>query len=288
MSLYSISRLPDFARRSPGHAARRNIPGDDRACSDNGMGADCHARHDHHAHADPDIVLDNDFFRARRLLAHGDIAALGAVGNAAHSRAAGNHTMIADLKPGARLIDQDAGAEGDINAGPHPTLVDADAAVGIEDVFIADVRDLGFIQTDSADLIYACHVLEHFGRHEYLDVLREWARVLKPGGILRLSVPDFAACAALYYEQGLVDGLTGLIGLISGGQRDDMDYHRMIFDEAFLAKSLQSVGFGDVRRWDWRHTEHTHVDDFSQAYIPHLAKDNGRLMSLNIEAVKTA
>ena len=37
---------------------------------------------------------------------------------------------------------------------------------------------------------------------------------------------------------------------------------------------------------DWRDTEHSELDDFSQSYLPHMDKDNGKLMSLNIEAVK--
>lgn len=151
---------------------------------------------------------------------------------------------------------------------------------------VADVRDLGFLATGSADLVYACHVLEHFGREEFKDVLTEWHRILKPRGVLRLSVPDFAACAKLYYEQGLRDGLTGLIGLISGGQRNEYDFHKIIFDRPFLTAALKDVGFAEVRPWDWRTTEHADVDDYSQAYIPHLDKENGLLMSLNLEGVK--
>jgi len=151
---------------------------------------------------------------------------------------------------------------------------------------VADVRDLSFIPSDTAELVYASHLLEHFGRAEFKAVLKEWRRVIKPQGILRLAVPDFAACAALYYEQGLADGLTGLIGLIVGGQRDSFDYHRMIFDERFLTEALREVGFIEVRPWSWRSTEHAQVDDYSQAYLPHLAKDSGRQMSLNLEAVK--
>ena len=135
-------------------------------------------------------------------------------------------------------------------------------------------------------LIYASHVLEHFGRREYQAVLAEWFRVLAPGGVLRLAVPDFAACAAIYYESGLIDGLSGLVGLIVGGQRDGNDYHKMVFDEAFLTRELLDTGFSTVRRWDWQTTEHAGVDDYSQAYIPHLQKQDGRLMSLNLEAVK--
>ena len=150
---------------------------------------------------------------------------------------------------------------------------------------IAAVQGLP-VANDSASLIYASHVLEHFDRRACRSVLAEWFRVLRPGGILRLAVPDFAACAAIYYENGLADGLSGLVGLIVGGQRDEYDFHKMIFDEPFLSRILHETGFQAVRRWDWRSTEHAHIDDYSQAYLPHLAKTAGRLMSLNLEATK--
>jgi len=142
------------------------------------------------------------------------------------------------------------------------------------------------VDDNSVSLIYACHVLEHFGRYTYKAVLKEWFRVLKPGGILRLAVPDFAACAAIYYENGLADGLSGLIGLIIGGQRNEHDFHKMIFDEDFLRRDLIEIGFREVRQWDWRATEHAGIDDYSQAYLPHMHKEDGRQMSLNLEAVK--
>jgi len=42
----------------------------------------------------------------------------------------------------------------------------------------------------SADVVYASHVLEHFNRDAALRFLKECRRVLRPGGVLRLSVPD--------------------------------------------------------------------------------------------------
>lgn len=152
--------------------------------------------------------------------------------------------------------------------------------------YAADVRDLSFVPDNSVDLIYASHVLEHFGRWEYLDVLRAWTRAIKPGGVLRLAVPDFKACAAVYYERGLEHGISGLLGLICGGQRDPLDYHKMVFDEDLLRADLTALGYSDIGLWDWRTVEHSGVDDFSQAYIPHLQKDSGRHMSLNIQGVK--
>jgi predicted SAM-dependent methyltransferase len=148
------------------------------------------------------------------------------------------------------------------------------------------VTDFSIIPDNTFDLVYASHVLEHFGRHEVQNVLKEWFRVTAPQGVIRLAVPDFAAVVAFYAQEGLRDGKSGLVGLVCGGQRNEYDFHKIIFDEPFLTSLLKSVGFVNVRRWDWRTTEHAHIDDFSQSYIPHLDKANGQLMSLNLEATK--
>lgn len=145
------------------------------------------------------------------------------------------------------------------------------------------VDDLPFAADGSVELIYASHVLEHFGRHELDHVLREWFRVLKAGGILRVAVPDFEAVVERYQETG---DIAELVGLVSGGQRNQYDFHKMIFDEKLLRLHLLDAGFRSVSRYDWRTTEHAALDDYAQAYLPHMDKEHGRLMSLNIEAVK--
>jgi len=45
----------------------------------------------------------------------------------------------------------------------------------------SDVSDLPMFEDSSVDLIYACHVLEHFKQYEIEGVLTEWYRVLKSG-----------------------------------------------------------------------------------------------------------
>lgn len=145
-----------------------------------------------------------------------------------------------------------------------------------------DISQLTAFESAQVDMIYASHVLEHFGRHRFVSVLTEWHRVLKPGGLLRLSVPDFESCAELYIESGRTN-ISSITGLVVGGQRDGYDYHNMIFDKRSLTQQLNTIGFDQVRRWDWRTTEHSHIDDYSQAYLPHMDKEAGRLMSLNLE-----
>lgn len=63
---------------------------------------------------------------------------------------------------------------------------------------VATIDNLSFIGDGTVDLIYNCHVLEHFKRREVAKVLTEWKRVLKPGGTLRISVPDFARLCEVY------------------------------------------------------------------------------------------
>ncbi len=53
-----------------------------------------------------------------------------------------------------------------------------------------DITQLPFDDT-GITLIYVSHVLEYFDREEVLLILKEWYRVLKFGGILRLAVPNF-------------------------------------------------------------------------------------------------
>jgi len=152
---------------------------------------------------------------------------------------------------------------------------------------VADVSDLSFVPDGTVSLIYAASVLEHFGRHDYMRVLAEWHRVLKPGGVLRLSVPDFDAAVAVYLDrERFPEGLRLIHGALIGGQRDEWDYHKMVFNKDLLTESLIQTGFRTCRPWDWKETEHSHVDDYSQAYHPHMDKTNGLLQALNMEGVK--
>jgi predicted SAM-dependent methyltransferase len=148
---------------------------------------------------------------------------------------------------------------------------------------VATIDSLSFIRDDSVSLIYACHVLEHFKRADVMRVLREWLRVLQPNGVLRIAVPDFAKLVEVYQKNR---DIKQVVGPIFGGQDYLYNIHYNIFDEHSLAELLGKAGYSKVQRYDWRETEHAAVDDFSQAYIPHMDKKKGILISLNVEATK--
>jgi predicted SAM-dependent methyltransferase len=148
---------------------------------------------------------------------------------------------------------------------------------------VGPVDSLPSIKTNSVDLIYTCHVLEHFKRNDVKHTLLEWFRVLKPGGELRIAVPDFSVLCDLYYKDR---DLKKIIGPLYGRQDHEFNFHYNTFDFNSLKDILISAGFRSVRRYNWRDTEHAQVDDFSQAYIPHLDKTNGTLISLNVSCNK--
>jgi predicted SAM-dependent methyltransferase len=162
--------------------------------------------------------------------------------------------------------------------------VDRDAYDHIDHV--ADISQLPFLASDSVDLIYCCHALEYFDRFEIPKVLGEWRRVLKKGGVLRLSVPDLDQVCRLYEMKRDPKLLYGfLYGHYAKGGATPI-YHKMIFNFESMQEFLHEAGFQQVKRYDWRETIHKDHDDYSQAYFPHMDKDKGLLMSLNIEATK--
>jgi len=138
----------------------------------------------------------------------------------------------------------------------------------------------------SVDLIYASHVIEYFDRREVLSVLKEWKRVLRIDGVLRIAVPDFYQMAKLY----LVDSydLEKFLGPLYGKMvmLKKTIYHKTVYDFNDLKELLEEVGFRNIKKYDWRETDHSEFDDHSQAYIPHMDKENGTLISLNVECLK--
>tara|TARA_R110000796_G_scaffold187972_4_gene304927 strand:+ start:132 stop:674 length:543 start_codon:yes stop_codon:yes gene_type:complete len=141
-------------------------------------------------------------------------------------------------------------------------------------------------ENNSVDLIYASHVLEYFNRTEAEKVLKEWHRVLKPGCVLRIAVPDFKALSSLYNSEKI--RLQNVLGPLYGQMKMEKKiiYHKTTYDFENISMFLKSLGFSEVKKYDWRKTSHSQFDDHSQAYFPHMNKESGTLISLNVEAIK--
>jgi FkbM family methyltransferase len=108
------------------------------------------------------------------------------------------------------------------------------------------------IADNAVDEIRASHCLEHFSHREVPAVLKEWVRVLKPGGLLRIAVPDFAKIAKNYIEGVPQPTQT----YIMGNQDDADDFHKSLFDRERLTGVMIAAGLVHIEPWtselgDW-------------------------------------
>jgi len=130
--------------------------------------------------------------------------------------------------------------------------------------------------------IYACHVLEHFSRWRIDSVLKRWYDILEPNGELFISVPNFRAIVD-YYQK--TKDVKPLIGLLYGGQDYKENNHHICWDYASMQIDLNKAGFRVGGLYDWKRY-FSDFDDYSKCYLPHMDREHGMLMSLNVWAVK--
>lgn len=154
----------------------------------------------------------------------------------------------------------------------------------------------------SADRVYLSHTLEHlFYPHEVHSLLSEIARVLAPGGIVRIVVPDIEIAIAAYVENDLrfFEGrretswpdwdietrLESFLGYAGVGPHPGMfaHAHKYGYDFETLAHALECAGFHTVTRCAYQGSRDSklRIDDAS-AYAG--AQKDGRYYSLFVEA----
>ena len=138
-----------------------------------------------------------------------------------------------------------------LNLGARDTIIhgyknlDCDAHPGVD--YVGNIEDLSQFASASVESIYASHCLEHISHTRTLAALVEWARVLRPGGILYVAVPDFKRMAELYLTSGLSDWL---VNFIHGDHGYATAFHYAAFDFKRLHSLLLSAGFSEASQVD--------------------------------------
>ncbi|GLD92091.1 hypothetical protein PINS_up000624 [Pythium insidiosum] len=136
----------------------------------------------------------------------------------------------------------------------HPDwrIVDIQPGKHVDDVLPMDDLSPSYGE-HTVSAIYASHVLEHchygvFDQHVQ-RTLREWHRVLAPGGALLLAVPDLTALSRLFVNETLSDAERFFVmRVMFGGQVDAYDVHRVGFSDVILASFLEDAGFCEITR----------------------------------------
>jgi SAM-dependent methyltransferase len=168
---------------------------------------------------------------------------------------------------------------GDVNS---PEFINVDARPRPHVHYVRDVCDLSVFADDYADLVYACHVLEHIQRRRLKTTLQEWRRVLKPGGILRLSVPDFDLLLGIYDASGR--DIESIIDPLVGAQNYAGNFHYSVFNLGYLSRLLVDGGFHNIRTWDPHQVTHHGFSDWASKTVERAGRSYR--VSLNVEAVK--
>jgi predicted SAM-dependent methyltransferase len=102
----------------------------------------------------------------------------------------------------------------------------------------------------SVDVVYSSHFVEHLFRDEAQQLLRESWRVLKPGGLVRVCVPDLAY-AVERYRQGHASEMLEQYFFVED-RSSFLARHKYMYDFALMQTALTEAGFGAIERRGWR------------------------------------
>ena len=127
--------------------------------------------------------------------------------------------------------------------------------IGVVPDVICDIRNLQPFDNNYADEIMAIHVIEHFWRWEVVDILKEWVRVLKPGGRMIVECPNLiTACVEVLKNPDVASG-SGPEGqrtmwcLYGDPQhKDPLMCHRWLYTPVSLARVMLEAGLTDFKR----------------------------------------
>jgi len=188
-------------------------------------------------------------------------------------------SRAAKKKPAARFL----------NVGCGPNAIDTEDWFNIDgfnpkaDLLCDAARTLPF-PDNRFEGIFAEHIFEHFTPRQARVFLGQCKRILKPGGVLRLVVPD-----GELYIQHYLDNRKWMLERRDGRFRTPMEVmnevfrqeyeHQYTYDYETLALHLKDAGFEEPRR-----------EQLKSGAIPELLVDQEwrEFESLYVEATKPA
>jgi len=112
----------------------------------------------------------------------------------------------------------------------------------------------------AARLIYNEHVIEHITVGEAEQCLRDWFRVLEPGGVLRVATPDLEYLVERYGSGAWQDQewlrLPEYAFIRTRAEMLNVAFrwwgHRYLYDGEELERRLRAAGFTPIRRCGYR------------------------------------
>ena len=136
---------------------------------------------------------------------------------------------------------------------PLPDYINIDIRPQFKPDIVGDFCDLSKFGDDTIDEIRLDAAYEHIYPHKRAAALREWHRVLKPGGLLAINwIPDFEALLRLYGGPGPTPefptfGLEMARRMCHGAASgDEPTLHKDLFTMQKVENELNAAGFQSV------------------------------------------
>lgn len=127
-------------------------------------------------------------------------------------------------------------------------------------------------ENDKIDFYYTSHFLEHIFYNEVKFVLKECMRTLKPGGMIRIVIPDLEIALKRYYAGEKKEAMKYFFT----DAPDFLSHHKYMYDYEMMKEQIQEAGFINIQKMEYRRGE-----------VPDIQKlDNRKDESLYIEAQK--
>lgn len=164
----------------------------------------------------------------------------------------------------------------------EPGWINSDIKEG-EGILCCDIREGLPLDTDSIDYTVSIHSLPEVPYPEMVPVLQELRRVLKPNGVLRVSLPDLDKGIQAYLQNDrdyflIPDDEVKSIGGKFIVQLIWYGYSRTLFTHDFIEELLLKAGFREVSRCSYKQTH--------SPYPEIVELDNRERESLFVEAIK--
>jgi len=126
---------------------------------------------------------------------------------------------------------------------PHDGYLHCDVRILESTDLVCRVESLPFA-ANSVESLLASHIIEHISYRNTVEVLKEWHRVLLPGGNILIITPNLGYIAHGYVE-GWMD-YTEARNRLFGGQDYPFNFHYTMFDSQGMRQVLKEAGFRNI------------------------------------------
>ena len=106
------------------------------------------------------------------------------------------------------------------------------------------------LKQNSVDFIYSSHFFEHLFKDDAARLIESCAGVLKPGGVIRISIPDLAYAVSLYSLGRKAEMLDDYFFV--EGKGSYLARHKYMYDFDMIRDVLERSGFSNVTRCEYQ------------------------------------